>query len=69
MAIYGLTWQIPWFTLVEIHVPDSTRREARVQELLQEVACDDLLIRGVEPEPGRQEQVALLLFHTALHHV
>jgi hypothetical protein len=66
----GPTWQIPWFTLVEIHFPDSTRSEARVHQLLQEVACDDLLIRRVEPEPGRQEQIiALLLFHTTLHHV
>jgi hypothetical protein len=47
----GLTWQIPWLTLVEIHFPDSMWSEARVQQLLQEVACDDLLICQVEPEP------------------
>jgi hypothetical protein len=32
------------------------RREARVEELLQEVAGDDLLVGGMEPEARRQEQ-------------
>ena len=51
-----LTREIPWLALVEVHLPDGVRREARVEELLQEVAGDDLLVGGMEPEARRQEQ-------------
>jgi len=37
------------------------RREARVQELLQEIAGDDLFIFGMEPEARRQKQVDSML--------
>ena len=60
MAV-SITWEIPWLALVEVHLTDGSRVEARVQKLLQEIACDDLLVCGMEPEPGRQEQVASLL--------
>jgi hypothetical protein len=59
-----LTWEIPWLALVEVHLPNGLWVEARVQELLQEIARDDLLVCGVEPEPGGQQQAASLLrFH------
>jgi hypothetical protein len=37
------------------------RREARVQELLKEVAGDDLFVCGMKPEARRQEQVDSML--------
>jgi hypothetical protein len=62
-----LTWEIPWLALVEVHLPNGLWVEARVQELLQEIARDDLLVCGVEPEPGGQQQAASFLrFHATL---
>ena len=48
-----LTLDVPWLELVEVDVADDVEVDALRGHLLLEVVGEQLLLRGVEPEPRR----------------
>ena len=48
------TWQFPRLGLVEIDDGDDLELDLEVVDLALEVVADELVVGGVEPEPGRQ---------------
>lgn len=53
-VLQGLTWKLPWFAGVQVHLHQRPLRRALVGHLLVEVVAHQLLVAGVEPEPRRQ---------------
>jgi hypothetical protein len=51
-----LTWQVPWVELVDVDVGDDGDRARRVAGAVAEVVEDQLLVRRVKPEAGRQHR-------------
>jgi hypothetical protein len=50
----GLTGEVPWIELVDVDVGDDRDGARRGGGAVAEVVQDELLVRGVEPEPRRQ---------------
>ena len=48
------TWQFPRLGLVEIDDGDDLELDLEVVDLALEVVADELVVGGVEAEPGRQ---------------
>jgi hypothetical protein len=51
-----LTWQVPWVELVDVDVGDDGDRARRGAGAVAEVVLDQLLVRRVKPEAGRQHR-------------
>ena len=47
------TCEIPWLDAVEVDVADNIEVDLLGGHLLAEIVADELLVGGVEPEPGR----------------
>jgi len=47
------TLKIPWLYAVQVNVADDVKVDLLRGHLLPEVVADELLVRGVKPEPRR----------------
>ena len=47
------TLKIPWLYAVQVNVTDDVEVDLLRGHLLPEVVADELLVRGVKPEPRR----------------
>jgi hypothetical protein len=57
------TLEIPWLDPVEINLPDDVEVDLLGCHLPGEVVADELLLRGMEPEPWRHAWSLLLRIH------
>jgi hypothetical protein len=48
---------VPWLELVEVDVADDVEVDLLGGDLLAEVVVEELLLRGVEPEPRRHARL------------
>ena len=48
---------VPWLELVEVDVADDVEVDLLGGDLLAEVVVEQLLLRGVEPEPRRHTRL------------
>ena len=54
-----ITWELPWVEAVEVEEGDELDVEAFSLDLAPEVELDQLLLRGVEPEPRHHHVVVV----------
>ena len=54
------TGEVPWLALVEVDIGDGGVGERGVLDLPREVAHDQLLVRGMEAEAGREPMVGIV---------
>lgn len=63
---YVRTWEVPWFTLVEINNCHSFRCETNIRHLPIQIIRNEFFICRMEPEP-RRKLLLLLPFLIHLH--
>ena len=56
--MYIYTGELPGLALVEVDLGDGAAGEGAVEDLLEQIVCDELLVGRVEPKPRWQIRLA-----------